>query len=386
MPSRFPAGLRGQLAAFSFSRMILNTGFRMVYPFLPAIARGLGLDLATAALAVTARSATGLASPLLGFLADRFGPKLAMLAGLLTFAFGLALVFAWPTFTSLVIGLCLNATAKVLFDPSMQAYLGERVRYEQRGLAIAITEFGWSGAFLLGMPIVAWLIARGGWSAPFPFLAGLALVATAVLWRLLPADDRPSRGSLSPLKGLRIILARPSAVAMLGVGLLASAGNEAVSIVYGAWLEQSFGLEILALGAASAIVGLAELCGEGLVASFSDRIGKRRATLLGLGLNSLASIALPLTGPSIGAAFLGLFAFYFTFEFTLVSAIPLLTEQVPEARASMMASNVAALALGRSLGAFLGPQLLVAGLLANCLAAAAFDLLAMALLALRVRE
>jgi len=70
MPSRFPAGLRGQLAAFSFSRMILNTGFRMVYPFLPAIARGLGLDLATAALAVTARSATGLASPLLGFLAD----------------------------------------------------------------------------------------------------------------------------------------------------------------------------------------------------------------------------------------------------------------------------------------------------------------------------
>src|SRR4030067_989685 len=141
MPPRFPAGLRGQLAAFSFSRMILNTGSRRVSPFLPAIARGLGLDRATAALAVTARSATGLASPLLGFLADRYGRKLTMLAGLLTFAFGVA--------------------------------LGD-----------------------------AWAIARGGWSAPFPFLAGLALVATAVLWRLLPADDRPSRRSLSPLKGM----------------------------------------------------------------------------------------------------------------------------------------------------------------------------------------
>jgi hypothetical protein len=42
MYSRAPVRLRYQLAAFSLTRAVINTGFRMVYPFLPTFARGLG--------------------------------------------------------------------------------------------------------------------------------------------------------------------------------------------------------------------------------------------------------------------------------------------------------------------------------------------------------
>ena len=55
--------------------------------------------------------------------------------------------------------------------------------------------------------------------------------------------------------------------------------------------------------------------------------------------------------PEEGNAFVGLSLFYISFEFTLVSSIPMMTEVVPQARATLMAFNVAFISLGRALGA-----------------------------------
>ena len=46
-----------QLSLFFITRSIVNSGFRLVYPFLPAIARGLGVTEAAVTLGITARSA-----------------------------------------------------------------------------------------------------------------------------------------------------------------------------------------------------------------------------------------------------------------------------------------------------------------------------------------
>ena len=46
------------------------------------------------------------------------------------------------------------ALAKLLFDPALLAYLGDRTRYAQRGLVIALSEIGWSGATLAGIPLL----------------------------------------------------------------------------------------------------------------------------------------------------------------------------------------------------------------------------------------
>ena len=60
--------------------------------------------------------------------------------------------------------------------------------------------------------------------------------------------------------------------ALLGLtmGLFTSASNEVVNLVFGVWLEDSFGLRIAALGAASAVIGLSELGGETLSVGFTD--------------------------------------------------------------------------------------------------------------------
>jgi len=378
--------MRFQLAAFTLTRTVFNTSYRMIYPFLPVFARGLGVDLSTMALAVAARSSIGLASPFLGSIADHRGRKRTMLAALGLFVVGMTLVAYRPVFSVLVVGLVLGTIAKVLFDPAMQAYLGDRVQYSRRGLVIAVTEFGWSGAFLVGVPLAGWVIQSKDWTAPFPWLAAFGLGVGGLLWVVLPSDEPARGGSSAWLSGLRSVLGNRSALAGLIFGILVSLANEVVNIVFGVWLEGAFGLQVVALGAASAVIGLAELSGEGLVAGLSDRLGKRRAVAWGVGLNALACLALPFADRSLATALGGLFVFYITFEFTLVSIIPLMTELAPEARGMLMGGNVGGQSAGRAIGAFLGPALFSGGLIANSTVAAGLDLLALGLLVRFVRE
>lgn len=378
--------MRFQLAAFTLTRTVFNTSYRMIYPFLPVFARGLGVDVSTIALAVTARSSIGLTSPILGSIADVQGRKRTMLAALALFGLGMTLVAVRPAFSALLVGLVLAMIAKILFDPAMQAYLGDRVHYARRGLAIAVTEFGWSGAFLIGVPLAGWSMQARGWTAPFPWLAALGLGAAVLLWRVLPPENLSRGRSTAWASGWGLVVGNRSALAGLAFGALVSLANEVVNIVFGVWLEGTFGLQVLALGAASAVIGLAELGGEGLVAALSDRLGKRRAVGWGVGLNALACIALPSLGHSVATALVGLFAFFITFEFTLVSAIPLMTELTPGARGVLMGSNVAGQAAGRAVGALVGPALFGGGMLANSSVAAGLDLLALVLLVRYVKE
>ncbi len=377
--------LRYQLLVFSVIRTIINTGFRMLYPFLPTFARGLGVDLSAVALAVTARSSVGLAAPIFGSIFDVRSRRSGMLIGLTLFAAGLAVVWIWPSYPAFFAALMLSGLGKAIFDPAMQAYLGDRVAYSRRGLALAVVEFGWSAAFLVGVPLMGWLIAVRGWQAPFPVLAGLSLLAGAAIWYGMgSAPAAPVRRS-SALGALGDVLRRGPAIAGLSLGFLISTANEAVNIVYGAWMESAFGLQVAALGAASIVIGAAELGGEGFVAGLTDRLGKRRAVGAGLVCTAAACLALPLLGRELGGALLGLFFFYLTFEFTVVSTLPLMTELVPAARATLMASNVAGFSAGRAIGAIIGPPLFGYGLLANGILAAALNLAALVILFAFVR-
>ena len=368
--------LRWQLIAFTIIRMIFNTLHRMVYPFLAVFARGLGVDLTTISYALTARSLVGTVGPFAAAVADRRGRRFGMLFGAGLFMVGAAVVVFWPSFPGLLISLVLATLGKYIFDPGMQAYIGDRVPYEQRGRTIAITEFGWSLAFVVGVPFMGFLIARKGWMAPFPLMALLGVIIVGSLVWMLPKDDLPANPKRSR-DNFRLVLTSLPALTGLAVGLLATAANEQVNLIFGVWLEDSFGLKIAALGAASAVIGISEMSAEGLVAAFVDRLGKPRAIALGLAVNSLAALALPWLGRTEFGALVGLFFFYISFEFTIVSYLPLMTELLPSARATLMAFNMAFLSFGRAIGTFLAPRLYGLGFLAVALGAIGFNLLAL---------
>ena len=93
---------------------------------------------------------------------------------MLLFSLGCFIVVIWPTYWALGLTLAAMGVAKVIYDPAMQAHVGDVVPYAQRGKAIAFTEYSWALALLLGAPAAALAIQKWGWQSPFFWLALLA--------------------------------------------------------------------------------------------------------------------------------------------------------------------------------------------------------------------
>ena len=373
--------LRFQVVAFAAIRTVVNTMHRMVYPFLAVFSRGLGVDLSVLSLALTGRQVVGVLGPFLSIALDHRGRKTGLLVGLGLFTIGVSLVVFWPIYPVFIAALIFTTLGKYMFDPFMQGYLGDWVPYERRGLALAVTELGWSMAFIVGIPLMGFLISRSGWMAPFGVLTILGLASFLLIVWMIPS--KTGDGNVTPriLEKSRQVLSYPPALLGLGIGIAISAANEVINLVFGVWLEDSFGLQIMALGGAAAAIGLAELGGESLMGGLTDRLGKERSVGIGLVGNCLAAVVFPFLGRNLTGAVFGLFFFYITFEFTLVSIIPMMTEILPAQRVTLMAFNVAGLSLGRAIGALAATPLYAWGIEGSAIAAIFFNLLA--LLALR---
>ena len=369
-----------QVALFVLNRTGMNTAIRMVYPFLSIFAAGLGISIETISLALFARAFTGVIAPLVAPLADRASRKVSMLLGMVVFTLGSLLPIFSPAFGWFVVSMMLMNLGVFIFLPAMQAYIGDRVSYARRGLVLGLTELSWSLSTILGVPIVAALIASGGWQAPFPYLAGfggLMILLLALLVPNVPPDHRPT-GSL--FSSLGIVLRSPQALTLLGMGLCFTLGNEVINLLFGVWLGDRFSLQIGALGAVAALIGIAELGGEGLSSWLADKVGKVVAVRIGVFGNILSALALVLFGQWQWGAILALFLFYLSFEFMLVSSLPLISEVIPQARATLMAVNIMFFSLGRSLGAVGAPWLYGAGFWVNAVAAIGLNLVGLWLL------
>lgn len=344
--------IQSQLIVISVLRTILNTMHRMVYPFLTVFAQGLGVDVTQISFALTGRNVVAIFGPMLATVSDVRGRKFGMLLGVGLFATGTSLMALWPGLLTFGAALILAMLGIALFNPAIYAYLGDQVAYEQRGRASAITEIAWSAAFIAGVPAMGWLIAHLGWQSPFKVLAALGFVMLAVLWRMIPRDAGGNKAA-SPLRHVPTVMRSIPALAGVSVAMWASAANEMITLNFGVWLANSFQLRIEALAGASAVIGLSELTGESLVATVTDRIGKPLAVAIGICVNILASAMLPWIGRTELGALAGLFLFYLSFEYLIVSQMPMMTEVLPGARATTMALNFMGNGAGRSLGALL---------------------------------
>lgn len=378
---RKPARLSWQLVAITLCRLIMNTGLRLTYPFLPELARGLGVPLASVSRLVALRSVTGFFSPLMSPLSERLGRRTVLVISMGVFVLGCAVVYFWPGYWPLGIALILIGLAKVLYDPAMQAYLGDVVPYAQRGKAIAATELAWAGAMLIGAPLVGLVIKRQGWHAPFIWLAIFAVGATVWLWWVLPPGRVPTTQATNYRAMLQVLRQHPVIWSAFAYIFLIMAANETLLIVYGKWLEDSFQLNLANLGLAAGVIGGAELCGEFLAGWSVDKWGKRRVIIITGICTALAYLVLPLISTGLTIALITLFILFFMFELTVVGGVPLFTEIVPHARGVVLSISVAGFSLGRAGGALIGPSLWDAGGLVGVSLASA-SLMALAVIVL----
>jgi len=350
-------------------RLVLNTARRFAYPFAPVLSRGLGVPLTAITSLIAVNQATSIIGMFFGPVADLLGYRLMMLAGLGMLATGMFAGGFLPFYGVILVSFFLAGLGKSVFDPAIQAYVSERVPYNRRGLAIGFLEFSWAGSTLVGIPLLGLLIDRLGWRSPFFTLGGLGLLGIVAL-RILVPDDGKETGTRNVSMGFWRIWQRlgkeRAALGAIGFSFFVSVANDNLFVVYGAWLEEAFGLSIVALGLGTSAIGMAELSGESLTAVLADRFGLKRSVILGLSLCSMSYWLLPILGQGLTPAFGSLFLIFLTFEFTIVSFLSLCTELLPGSRATMMSGLLAAAGFGRIVGALMGgPVWLAGGILAT---------------------
>jgi len=362
-------------------RLILNTSRRFVYPFAPALSRGLGVPLTAITSLIALNWATGIMAVFIGPLTDRLGYRLMMIAGMVLLAGGLLVSGFFPWYAVVLVALFLAALGKAVFDPAVQAYISEQVPYRRRGLAIGFLEYSWAGSALLGIPALALVIDKFGWRSPFFLMGVLALLGIAALVVLIPRANKTHAGQdpdFSLKAAWKGVMQEKTARGALVFVFLVSAANDNLFVVYGAWLEKSFGLSIVALGLGTGAIGLAELLGETVTATLADRIGLKRSVVTGLTSCIIFYVMLPFIGQTISMAFVNIFLIFAAFEFMIVTSVSMATELVPEARATMMATYMGAAGLGRVVGALIGgPVWLMGGITATGAVSAILSALAL---------
>ena len=345
-----PAGF----AVITLGKWLSNVAFRLVFPFLPRIAAGLGVSLSAMGTALAVREVAGLANPALGRAADRRGHGRAMVTGLIGLSLALLLHGVSTGLVVFTIGLIALSFAKSLFDVAAGAWIGDAVPFHVRGRAIGLLETSWALAFVIGMPIAALLIRAGTWRLPFLVTAAACVAMAAVSASLLSTHEPVhDAASVVPRREVWTTVVKAAAATFVFVGI----AHSMILVTFSSWLEDTHGVSIGELGLTAFVIGTAELLGSAGTAIFGDRVGLDRSLVVGLGLAAGASVLMMLGDTALWTALATMAVYFMVVEYTVVVLLSLFSEIAPKARGAAMGIAFAAFAIGHAVGAVLGSQL-----------------------------
>lgn len=374
-----PNHYKTEIVLFSTIRILVHAMMRMVYPFLAVFGRGLGVDLTTISLAVTIRNFSAILVPFITSIFDQRSRRSGMLTGMGLFIAGCAVVSFWPTYVMFIVALSLTFIGMHTFVAAMQAYQSDTIVPEKREQAIVITSMGWALSFVVAVPLLGFIIGRFGWLSPFPVMGILGIISIISLLWIVP----PGRKALSTQKekvqhGILQVVSSPTALAGILMILFFCAAHEVVNLVFGVWMEDTYGLSINELGVASTVIGIAEILSVVSVSWLISRVGSKRTVAIGLIFSALTALCIPIIGNfGLWGAEVGLFLFNLAFQIPFISYAPLLTEVLPLARASLLGATLAAVGVGRMLGSLAAPFLYNIGFIYNAVFSMLLFLLAL---------
>lgn len=352
------------------ARLLTDTVTQLFNPFLTIFAVGLGVDVVTLGRLLSLRLVTSIFTPWIGALADRHGYRRLLRLAILCIIGGLLLVGSSHGMFMLVAGMVALGLGQAGFVPTLQAYLSARLPYAVRARGLGILEYSWALAGIVGLFVIGQLIELTDWRTPL-FVLAVGLGCAWLLFGLLPGVDHSHANAsvqpaLAPVAHWRQAIrffdlgvnARSAYSAIVADALLFYAGMH-LMVVYGAWLAVEYGLGAAALGSVALLMGCFDLIGSVSVSLFTDRIGKRRSVLIGTVSMLIGYLLLPFLNLSLLLAVASIALTCGCFEFSIVSQISLMSEQVPEQRGKMMALGSAIAMISGAVATLTGPWLYV---------------------------
>ena len=328
----FDSDVRDNVTLITASRLACSTAFRFAPPFLAIIARGLHASLSEIGAALAITEFGGLLNPLAGRLLERWSRRNAMVAGLAAVSAACIGAAMTPNLLGFAIAVAILIPANNLFVISVNSWLAERVPYERLSRVVGVVELSWAGALLTGVPILGLVSAVSSWRGGYVGASLFSLAMAVILFRRLPHDTahhlarRSAAAAAAPQDRSWVVAALPY---LLGSLLLMSAAQTAF-VTFGSWLKDDFGFSTTQLSAFAFAMGIGELTASSAVVRFTDRIGKRRAMILGTALIVPAGALLALgLSNHLGTGLPLLIVYILGFEFAIVSSLPLATSLVP---------------------------------------------------------
>ena len=240
--------------------------------------------------------AFALAQPVYGPLADRFGRRIVLRLGLVAFTLtALACAVAW-SIESLIAARVLMGVAAA--TEAVVALAVIRDLYDEEG---SVRVFGAYGMAVALAPAVAPIIGGFmhvwlGWRANFLLLAGLCLMVTVLVWRILPETGTRDPGALRPgavLRGYGALLRNRAFLAYGGVVSVSLAGFFAFITAGPFLLIDRLGVRTEIYGLYYAAIVLAYFCGSTGANRAAGRASTEAILIAGLALLAVAGALTP---------------------------------------------------------------------------------------------
>ena len=317
--------------------------------FLATISRGLHVSLDELGIAMAVSELSGLTSPLLGRVVDRVGRRSALAGAQLVMAAAALLAAASTGSVVFTLALVLLCQSRIVYDLGLGSWISDHVAYARRSRIVGLTEISWALGLLVGVTVMALVTALASWRWAYATVAAVIMVtATSIGRRVDPGTDAPTAPTAAPSgSGARRLTRR--GWLLTGAALMLMGGMQALFVTFGSWLEDTFDIGALGLGAVTVVLGLGELCAPLLSARRTDRWGKERSVALGAGLTVAGALALSIAHDHLA---IGLALFVLTiagFEFAVVSLIATGAQLVPGAPGRGLGMIVGAGTLGRAM-------------------------------------
>ncbi len=358
---------RHVVVPITFAMFAIGIWSSALGPLVPQISRDFGVPVALVGQVATVSMLTlAFSSLVTGPLADRYGHRKSVLAGMAISAL-MALVYAGaPLFVIILIaaafaGIAIAMTHGVSFGIVITNYLDEELRRRELGFCQA----GMTFSGVVGVPIVTIVATYLEWRWTFGAIAILLLIALLFTAWLIPNDPPDQRVRLSPRVIYHIeepLLAHWPTNYLYLAAALRIIGFSAPTVYLTAFFIDTYGFRLVQVGLILSISSIGIFVGN--LFGASSRLEKFSLRYVFATVTSLFGIGwfivLTIQPPSYIAIII-LTVVYFLAGISLISYMSLLSDITPSSPATTMTLNTAVLALGSGAGSAIGGALLHLG-------------------------
>ena len=347
--------LLGLLGFLSFNAVYVGV---VMAPVLTQIAGEFNITTGTAGLVVAAYGAPGIVVAVLtGPYSDRFGRKRFLVTGSLIMGlFTLLSAFATSFAVLVAMRIIAGIGGSVIF-PNTTATVGDNFSYRDRGSAMGTVIGLNTMAGVIGVPLAGVLAEATSWRVSVGLVGVLSIAAALLLlWKLRPAQTHLSESAIRDM--YRSIVTNRSALGAIGSSFLGALYWFTWATYIVVFFENMFRLSEGVASILALTQGLGVLLGSQLGGRLGARIGHKpivagSVLLSGTLLLLQTNLGLPLPATAVLNVLLSA-----VIGARFASNTTLLTEQVPEARGTLLAVSASVTSASIVVGAAVGGLLI----------------------------